>query len=476
MMIRFASQSYKHDSLPVSAQRVLNLYAERQPPDARSPVTVHGVPGIRTHATLGEGPIRGFHMLGGVLYAVSGPWLYSVTNAAAPVVTRLGGQITGSGRVSMADNGDELMIVNGANGFVYDTTSGFRIVTDTDFEAANTVTFLDGFFLFDQAGTNQFRRSDLLSGTSYEALAFAAKESKSDNVLAVVNVKQVLHVLGVTSSELWANAGAAFFPFQRMPGGTIDRGIIGSHAHAQEDQTLFIVGDDRMAYKVGGVQLARISTHAIEQTWQKYASVSDCFGLAYTFNGHKTVYFTFPTEQVPLWETTTWGFDIATGLWHERLSFDMNGTPLGRWRGNCAIEAYGKTFIGDSLTGKIGVLDGALNTEFDDPIYAEAVSPPVGDGVTRHFCSEFQLDMETGVGAISGQGSDPQVMLSMSEDGGHTWLPYEDWASLGPRGAYQTQVFWNRLGSAFSFLFKVRISDPVKRSIIGAHAKLKVGM
>jgi len=475
-MIRFATNSYKHDSLPISAQRALNLYAERQPQDAKSPVTVHGVPGITTFATLGEGPIRGFRKLGGILYVVSGPWLYSVTNAAIPVVTRLGGQILGSGVVSMADNGDQLMIVNGSNGYVYDTTAGFRIVTDADFTAANTTTFLDGFFLFDQAGTNQFRRSDLLDGTAYEALAFAAKESKSDNVQAVVNVKQVLHVLGVESSELWANAGAAFFPFQRIPGGTIDRGILAPYAHAQEDQTLFLVGEDRIAYKLGGTQLARISTHAIEQTWQKYTAISDCFGLDYTFNGHKFIYFTFPTQQAPLGETTTWGFDISTGLWHERLSYDMNGTPLGRWRGNCAIEAYNKTFIGDAVTGKIGYLDGTVDTEFDDPIYIEAVSPPLGDGVRLHTLDQFQLDMATGVGLPSGQGADPQVMLSLSEDGGHTWLPYEDWTSFGLQGASKTQVYWNRLGSAYSFLLKVRISDPVKRTITAAHADVKVGL
>lgn len=298
MMIRFASHSYRHDSLPISAQRALNCYAERQPPDARSPVTLHGVPGIRTTSTLGEGPIRGFKMLGGVLYVVSGPWLYSVTNAPTPVVTRLGGQISGSGVVGFDDNGDQLMIVNGDNGYVYDTTNGFRIVTDTDFTAANTVANIDGFFLLDRIGTNQVFRSDLLDGTAYDPLAFASKEAKSDNVLAVVNVKQIAHVLGERSGELWTNAGAAFFPFQRVA--TIDRGILAPHAHAQEDQTLFLLGEDRIAYKLAGTQLARISTHAIEQAWQKYTAVSDSFGLAYTSNGHKFVYFTFPAEQAPL--------------------------------------------------------------------------------------------------------------------------------------------------------------------------------
>ena len=475
--VPFATQSYRHDSLPIAAQRAVNWYAERQPPDAKSQVTSHGSPGITTFATCGAGPIRGFRMLGGLLYVVSGTSLYSI--ASTGTATEVGIGITGTGIVSISENGNEIQIVNGTNGYLYDTTSGFRAITDTDFNAAHTTTYLDGFFLLAQADSAQFFRSDLLDGSSYDALAFATKESKSGNVRAVVNVKQIAYVLGETAgSELWNNQGAANFPFQRIPGGTIDRGIISSHAHAQEDQTLFMVGEDRMAYKVAGTSLGRISTHAIERTWQKYTSVSDCFGLAYTDNGHKVIVFTFPTEQADLGDTTSWAYDISTGLWHEKLSFDMSGNPLGRWRANCAIEAYGKTFIGDAWSGKVGYLDGTVQTEFGDPMYAKATSPPYHAGDKALFHSDLVLDMETGVGIASGQGSDPQVMLRVSDDGGTTYSPLEEWHSLGAQGRL-TQPRWTRLGRTERGgirVYEVTISDPVKRTIIAAHADMKAGM
>src|SRR5688572_19207994 len=178
--VPFATSSYRHESLPVSAQRVLNCYAEKQPQSAKSQVTVHGSPGLIEFAELGAGPIRGAHMLGGVLYVVSGPWLYSVTNDPTPVVTQLGGQITGTGVVSMADNGNEIMIVNGSIGYLYDTSGGFSLVTDGDFTAGNTVAYSDGFFLVPRADTNQWARSDSLDGSSWNALAFASKEANSD--------------------------------------------------------------------------------------------------------------------------------------------------------------------------------------------------------------------------------------------------------------------------------------------------------
>jgi hypothetical protein len=477
--IPFATSSYRHESLPISAQRVLNCYAERQPQGAKSQVTVHGSPGIITFATCGTGPIRGRCMLGGVLYVVSGGSLYSVSNDPTPVVTELGGVISGSGVVSMADNGNEIMIVNGSLGYLYDTTSGFRLVTDTDFVAGNTVTYSDGFFLVPRANTNEWARSDSLDGSSWNALAFATKEAKSDNLRAVLNVNEVIHLLGEKSSELDGNNGAANFPYQRIPGGTLDRGIIAPYATAQEDQGLFVLGDDRIAYRMSGTQLSRISNHAIEQTWQGYTATSDCFGLAYTWKGHKFAAWTFPTQQAALGDTTSWVFDISSGLWHERLSYDLNGVPLGRWRGNMAIDAYGKTLIGDAFSGRIGYLSNDVTTEFDCPVRFSATSQPYSAGDKALFHSQLTLDMEAGVGLSTGQGSDPQVMLDVSDDGGRTWASVQYWSALGRQGAYTTWVRYDQLGSTErggTRVYRATISDPVRRTLIGAHSDMYPGI
>lgn len=476
--IPFATRSYRHDSA-ISAQRVLNAYSERQPQDAKGPITVHGAPGIETFATCGAGPIRGAHMLGGVLYVVSGTSLYSISNAATPVVTELGGAILGSGVVSMADNGTQIMIVNGSNGYLYDVAGGFRLVTDTDFTAGSTVAYSDGFFLVPRTDTNRWARSDSLDGSSWNALAFASKETNSDNIRAVLNVNKVVHVLGETSSELWANNGAANFPYQPIPGGTLDRGTISAHANASEDQGLFIIGDDRVAYRMNGHQLARISTHAIERTWQGYTSTSDCFGIAYNWNGHKFAAFTFPTEDVALGDTSTWEFDISSNEWHERLSYDINGTPLGRWRGNAAIEAYGKVFIGDAFSGKIGYLSDDVTTEFGCPMRLTVTSPPYAAGDKAMFHSNLTLDMKTGVGLASGQGSDPQAMLEVSDDGGVTWGAVQYWSSMGVQGAHKTWVRWMQLGRTErggTRVYRLTISDPVRRVIVGAHANMYPGV
>jgi hypothetical protein len=82
----------------------------------------------------------------------------------------------------------------------------------------------------------------------------------------------------------------------------------------------------------------------------------------------------------------------------------------------------------------------------------------------------LQLDCESGVGLNLGQGSDPQVMLRFSDDGGHTWSN-EHWKSMGKIGEYYKRVMWRRLGMTTKLrdrVYEVSGTDPVKIAIMGA--------
>ena len=134
-IVNFASNSYKSQSLPVSSQQMINAFAEKEPEDAKTPIAIFPVPGITAFASLGSGPIRGMHVMGGVLYALSGGTLYSVSSSGAGTV--LGGNVSGSGYVAMADNGTQLQIVNGQFGYIYATATGFQTITDLKLSSSN---------------------------------------------------------------------------------------------------------------------------------------------------------------------------------------------------------------------------------------------------------------------------------------------------------------------------------------------------
>jgi hypothetical protein len=469
--IAFSTQSYLHRSLPVSAQRCVNLYSEAQPQDAKTPVALLGTPGLVSFATPGSGPIRGLATMDGLLYAVSGAGVYKI--ASDGTATLLGSMSTSTGTVSMDASASQLVIVTNPAAYVA-TSSTLTQITDPDFPSAATVSYLDGYHVFTRPDTQTFFISDLLNALSLDSLDFASAESAPDDLLRVLVDHREVWLFGERSTEVWVNTGAAVFPFERQPGSILERGTAAAFSPAKMDNSVYWLGDDRIIYRAEGYSPRRVSTHAIEQAISGYATVSDAFAFTYSQDGHHFYVLTFPTA------LATWVFDVATGLWHERDS-RASDVSIGRWRASSYAYAYGKHLVGDYSAGVVWEMDSDIYTEGTEDLVRTACSPPIHADGARAFMSRLELDMETGVGLSSGQGSDPQAMLSWSDDGGRTWTS-EAWAplgtnvSLGGIGVYRTRVKWQRLGTFRQRVLKVSISDPVRVTILSAHAEIAGGL
>ena len=81
--------------------------------------------------------------------------------------------------------------------------------------------------------------------------------------------------------------------------------------------------------------------------------------------------------------------------------------------------------------------------------------------------NNLRVDMEVGDGLTTGQGSNPQIGLSISRDNGKTWGP-DMWRTFGKTGEYATRVEWRRLGSPRQCTPKLRVTDPVPFCIVSA--------
>jgi hypothetical protein len=204
----------------------------------------------------------------------------------------------------------------------------------------------------------------------------------------------------------------------------------------------------------------RVSTHAVEAAIADVSDWSICSLMGYVVNGHAFM-------ALILSDRATWIYDCATQLWHEAETYGKN-----RWWGDCHCWAYGSHLIGAFDSGQIFALD---ETHYfdgaDTPLIAEMVSAPIGEDAGYKTMGLFQLDMETGVGLATGQGSDPKVMLQYSDDRGRTWSS-EKWKSAGKIGEYGRAVIWRQLGRFRSRIIKLRISDPVKRAFINYFADI----
>jgi len=85
----------------------------------------------------------------------------------------------------------------------------------------------------------------------------------------------------------------------------------------------------------------------------------------------------------------------------------------------------------------------------------------------------IEVEFEAGVGVTTGQGSDPQAMLSISKDGGHTWTD-EVWRDIGKRGLYNARSMWRKMGEMRDFIVEVRVTDPIPVTMIAAYAQVDV--
>lgn len=104
-------------SSALSDNELINLFVEIvETRDAKVPGALYLTAGLDLIGTLGNGPIRGVQKLQDTLYVVSGPEVYSLTPNG--VATMLGKVVDVPGPVSMMNNGQQLMIVDGVGGWL----------------------------------------------------------------------------------------------------------------------------------------------------------------------------------------------------------------------------------------------------------------------------------------------------------------------------------------------------------------------
>jgi len=453
-------------STNVTAQKRINCYLEVQPMDDRSRVAIYGTPGLTLFTSFGDTPIRGIHQKDDFLYAVHRGTLYSVNNAA--VKTPLGTIGTTSGKVYMADNGTQLILTDGIAGYIYNfVTTVFEQILDVDFPNLSTVTWMDGYFIGNKPSSQRFYVSDINNGLNWDALDFASGEANPDNLVATTSDNGNLYLFGSTSTEFWTNTGDLDFPFSRISGGAIEWGCAAINSIVKYDNSLAFLAKNKMGQviiaKMTGYMPVRISTPELEYVINNYPAVADAVCYSYMLGGHPMLQITFPTGN------QSWLYDGLSNCWSELE--DTNGN---RHRAELGVNYLDKIIVTDYENGNLYRLAADVYTDNGDPLYMELISRHIAKSDVRITIDKLQLDMETGVGLATGQGSDPQIMMSISKDGGHTYGT-EQWCSFGAIGNFKARAIWRRLGQARDWTFKFRISDPVKRVIFDSSIDMRDG-
>lgn len=447
----------------VTAQRHLNCYAEFVPNGDKTKVAFYGTPGLTLKTSFGDTPVRGWIAIGSLYYAVHRGKLYSVNSAGTKVV--LGTLNTTTGRVGIAYDGAVILIVDGTNGYTYTfATTTFAQIVDPQFpNGANTCDWLNGQFIVD-AGSNSDSFYTSPDGPSWDGLDFATAESSPDGLVRVFVDHGQLLLAGGTTIEPWGSIGQSDFAFAAVKGSIAEFGLAARWSMCKYNDTVAFLAKNTM----GQVQVMMmegntprvISSQELDSIINNYATVSDATAYSYLLGGHPFYQISFPTP------AKTWLYDGSTGLWSP-LEYGLDGD---RHRGEMHLDFINKPLISDYATGDIYELDPDVFTDNGVAIATEIIGKHVFKDYDRMIVDELIVDFETGIGLTSGQGSDPEVMLSISKDNGHSWGS-EMWVDLGKIGKYLSRARWSRLGIGRDWLFKIRITDPIKRVITGANIR-----
>ena len=460
------------NSVNVTAAHRLNVYYQVSKDADKTQVAAVGTPGLYLFGNVSSAKTRGLHWMesNNMLYAVQGQTLWEVTAfGTASARGQLNARDT-LGVVSMANNGNagnQLLIATGSFAYIYNIQTGlFSEITQQmpDYGVygtgiAGTATFLDSFFIVNQPGTGQFWVSNSYDGTTWNALNFATAESNPDNLQAVWAVKGHLALLGTSSTEIWINTGAQAFPYQKVQGAESASGVsaVWSLSMANGNLTGLIrnkQGALAVAY-LDGYVWTPISTPDLDYLINNYQAPSDAVGFGYTQNGRAFYQITFQTAQ------QSWLYDFATGAWSQLKSWGVT-----RHIADLGTAFAEKFIVSDYSTGILYQLSPNTYTDNGATIEREITGKHIfRPSRNMSKISRLRVEVEGGVGLLG--AIDPSIMLQISRDNGHTWGS-ELWTTFGGQGEFSSRAEWRRLGQARDWVFKLRVTDPIKLVLIYA--------
>ena len=393
----------------------------------------------------GEGPgvNRGGIERDGVCYRVMGTKLCSIAaDGAVTVLGDVGG--TDDNLVTMTYSFDLLAIASGQKLFYWNGTTVDQ-VTDPDLGPVLDVVWVDGYFM---TTDGEFLVvTELLDPFAVNPLKYGSSEIDPDPVVALVKLRNEIYALNRHTIEVFDNVGGNLFPFQRVEGAQIQKGVIGTQACCVFVETLAFLGSGRNEspgiFMGVNAQANKISTKEIDEVLTDYTEVqlSTVKLEARNDRNHQHLYVHLPDQTIVFDFTAS----QATGsvVWFVLSSSTVG---LARYKARDIVWCYNKWLIGDPTSSTIGYFENNIGSHYDEKVSWEFSTNIVyneGRGAIFH---ELELVALTGRVAF---GTNPVITTSYSVDG-------ENWSQsrsikVGTQGNRNKRLVWFQQGSMINW-------------------------
>lgn len=469
-------------SIVLDAEETINMVVERaQSKYAQNPDGVLlPTPGFTVWSNVAQAGSRGFIYAADARFlAVIGSRLFEFdVNAVS----------TDRGAVALDKNpailvynrkGNQVGISSGGN--IYSLDLGTNVLTTPLAGGYTHIAFAGGYGFAFQQSTGKTLVSGLNDLTSWDPGTFFERSLFSDPAQCIfTDENNLVWTIGTETFEARYNSGTGTQPWIPFTGLVGPYGIASPFGFGLSPSGNFWVtrnaaGIGRFVVSVGG-QPSTVGTYAIDAQIDKFASstgISDAEVLVYDQGGHTQAIASMPAAQaqnpaVPC----SFAYDVEGKTWTKRGRWNSAMAKWELWAPRCHVVAFGgKHFVGDRSSGTIWQLDASSAKDIDGQgIRRIRRTPHLNKEHLRRAIDKVELLTDILGPAVQApaQGSDPQMMLRVSKDGGRTWGS-ERRCGIGRIGETLRQCVWTQLGAPTDCVLEFSYSEPVPMAIIDGY-------
>ena len=368
--------------------------------------------GIVANGT-GPGIDRGGIEWNGDCYRVMGTKLVEVaSDGTVTTLGDVGGPTTEL--VTMDYSFDLLAIASGGRLYYWNPlTSTLTQVTDPDLGIVLDVVWVDGYFMTTDG--ESLIVTELSDPTQVNPLKYGSSEVDPDPVVALLKLRNEIYALNRHTIEVFDNVGGELFPFARIDGAQIQKGVIGTQGCCVFIERIAFLGSGRNeapGIYVGAAAITeKVSTQEIDNLLLNYTELQLATVKLEARNdkAHQHLYVHLPDR------TIVYDASASQEL-GEQVWFTLTTTVVGfaQYRARNFVWVYDKWLVGDPQSTSIGYFVQDTGHHWGEQVRWEFGTLIVYNESNGAIFNKLELVSLTGSVAL---GINPQISTSYSVDG-----------------------------------------------------------
>jgi len=360
--------------------------------------------------------------------------------SSAGVVTVLGDVGNVSDQLVTFDYSFDLLAIASDQNLFYWSGTTLTQVTDPDLGVVLDVVWVDGYFM---TTDGEFLVvTELSNPLSVNPLKYGSSEVDPDPVVALLKLRNEVYALNRNTVEVFDNTGGELFPFERIDGAQLQKGVVGTQACCVFIERIAFLGSGRNEapgiYVGASATTQKVSTQEIDNILLQYTEAQLALVKLEARNdkSHQHLYVHLP-DQTLVYDAAA-SEALQTPVWFILVSTLVG---LAQYKARNMVYAYDKWLVGDPQSSSIGYLVQDTGHHWGQQVRWEFGTLIAYNESNGAIFNELELVSLTGSIAI---GKNPQISTSYSLDG--KTYSQEKFISVGTIGNTKKRLTWFQQG------------------------------